>query len=105
ALALANGLVDLERDARSERRTVAVVLGRRGAWLANVALIAIVAAAALEIAPAVPGPFPGTGDGGRPALDVLDGLRTWGVPLGILSLAIGAAALRAGGPAIRERGW
>jgi 4-hydroxybenzoate polyprenyltransferase len=101
ALALANGLVDLERDAHSGRPTVAVALGASGAWLANLVLLAVAGTAAVTLAPEVP---PGPYDGVLTA-EVLRGLRTWGVALGILALGLGAAALRAHRPAIRERGW
>jgi 4-hydroxybenzoate polyprenyltransferase len=100
ALALSNGLVDLERDASSGRRTVAVTLGARKAWLANVALLAAVGAAAVALAPTA-----AAGRAGFPDDDVLPGLRTWGVALGLVVLAIGAVALRAEPPALRERGW
>jgi 4-hydroxybenzoate polyprenyltransferase len=113
ALALANGLVDLERDARSDRPTIAVRLGAARAWVANVLLLTVVGAVAVVLAPAVPGGGAGSPGGppsGAPladavALTVLDGLRTWGVALGIAALAIGAVALRARRPALRERGW
>jgi len=103
ALALANGLVDLERDARSDRPTVAVTLGARWAWLTHVVLLAVVAGAAVVLAPAVDGVSDRTGAFG--GIPVLHGLRTWGVALGLLALVIGAAALRAARPALRERGW
>jgi 4-hydroxybenzoate polyprenyltransferase len=109
ALALANGLVDLERDDRSDRPTVAVSLGPRRAWLVNVGLLTVAAIVAVLVAPAV-----GQGiDGGSAHAPVgelfgalgLGVLRTWGVALGLVALVAGAAALRAGSPAIRERGW
>jgi 4-hydroxybenzoate polyprenyltransferase len=112
ALALANGLVDLERDARSDRPTIAVRLGAAPAWVANVFLLTAVGAVAVVLAPAVSGGGAGSpgGPSGAPLADavglaVLDGLRTWGVALGIAALAIGAVALRARRPALRERGW
>lgn len=101
ALALANGLVDLERDARSKRPTVAVALGAARAWVANLVLLAVVSAVAITVAPAVV-----PAQAGDPAvLEALRGLRTWGVGLGIVALALGTAALRAGRPTLRERGW
>lgn len=107
ALALANGIVDLERDARTGRRAVAVTLGPGRAWAIHAALLAVVAAVAVLLAPAVPA-LGGSGAdaGGSPVpLEVLRGLRTWGVIAGLLALALGAAALRSSRPAIRERGW
>jgi hypothetical protein len=78
-----------------------------------VLLLTVVGAVAVVLAPAVPGGGAGSPGGppsGAPladavALAVLDGLRTWGVALGIAALAIGAVALRARRPALRERGW
>ena len=101
ALTLANALVDLERDARSSRPTIAVTLGPQRAWLLNVALMAALAAVAVVLAPAVTA---GEG-GGLVSIEVLRGLRTWGVALGIAALGLGAVALRAPSPALRERGW
>lgn len=100
ALALANGLVDLERDARSDRATVAVILGATRTWLANALLLAVVGAVAILVAPAV-----GETAGDGSAVGMLRALRTWGVALGVLALAVGGLALRARGPALRERGW
>lgn len=114
ALALANGLVDLERDARSDRPTIAVMLGASRAWLGNVLLLTVAGAMAVVLAPAVsggvpgaPAGSPGTGSafGDAAALPVLGGLRTWGVALGLAALAAGAVALRARRPELRERGW
>jgi hypothetical protein len=111
ALALANGLVDLERDARSGRATIGVTLGLDRAWLAHAAILAGLAIAAALLAPAVPPfgaePVPGApaGSAGPFGPDVLRGLRMWGVGLGIVALGAGAAALRARRPAVRERGW
>ena len=112
ALALANGLVDLERDARSSRPTVVVALGRMRAWLVNVGILAVVAVLAVLVAPAVEpgsatGPTPaGPGQGAGALFGAgLGVLRSWGVGLGIVALAAGAIVLRASSPAIRERGW
>ena len=107
ALALANGIVDLERDARTGRQAAAVALGPGRAWAIHAALLAVVAAVALLLAPTVPA-LDGSGAeaAGSPVpLEVLRGLRTWGVILGLMALALGATALRAMRPAIRERGW
>jgi len=105
-LALANGLVDLERDARSKRPTIAVELGFDRAWLVHLGLLVAVGGLAVLLAPAVPpGTLPGEGRPGILPADVLRELRTWGVALGIAALALGALALRAARPAIRERGW
>ncbi len=106
ALALANGLVDLERDARTERRGAVVALGPRRAWLAHAVLLGVVAAFAVLVAPAVPaGGGAPTGSPSLIPLEVLRGLRTWAVLAGVTALALGAVALRAVRPAVRERGW
>lgn len=105
ALAFANGLVDIERDARTGRPAAAVALGPRRAWWAHAVLLLVVAVFAVLFAPAVPAG--GSGDAG-PALvplEVLRGLRTWAVLAGLVALGLGAAALRAARPAVRERGW
>lgn len=104
ALAIANGLVDLERDARSTRRTIAVALGGGKAWLAHAVLLAAVAALGVFVAPAVASDASGAGDGPLP-IEILRGLRTWGVAVGLGALGLGALALAAARPAIRERGW
>lgn len=106
ALSLANGLVDLERDARSRRPTFAVAVGARRTWLVHAGLLAVLAAAAIWVAPAVPAVGSPAGSGGGPVpLDVLRALRTWGVAIGLAGLAAGAALLLARSPAARERGW
>jgi 4-hydroxybenzoate polyprenyltransferase len=106
-LALANGLVDVDRDAAAGRHTIAVALGRRRAWIVQTAALAAAATLAVAVAPAVPG---GTGaigvtGGTGGTLDLLRALRFAGILLGILALALGSIALRAASPGIRERGW
>lgn len=115
ALAVANGLVDVERDVRAGRLAVAVELGPRLAWTLHTAPLAIVALLAVFVAPAVPGgellpgspagPPPGPGGGTGLPLDALRLLRTAGVGLGVASLAVGALVLTARRAEIRERGW
>jgi 4-hydroxybenzoate polyprenyltransferase len=100
-LALANGLVDVDRDAATGRRTIAVALGRGHAWIVQTAVLAAASALAVALSPAVPG-GPGATGG---ALDVLRALRFGGIGLGILALALGSIVLRASGPGTRERGW
>lgn len=92
-LAVANGLVDLERDARAGRLGVVVAVGRRRAWLGHVIVMLAVAAAGAFIAP--------------PVLEVgaLATLRSGGVVLGAAALGLGAAGLAARSATIRERGW
>lgn len=101
-LAIANGLVDVERDARGGRRAVAVALGPRVAWAAQTIALACAAAFALVLAPAntLTAPDPAGID-----LEVLRTVRTGGIWLGIALLAAGAALLRAGSASLRERGW
>jgi 4-hydroxybenzoate polyprenyltransferase len=94
ALALANGLVDVERDARSGRPAAAVALGAGRAWWVHAVLLGSVAVAVL-LAPAVP-----ESGGAAPRT-----LRTWAVAAGLLALALGAMVLRSSRPAVRERGW
>ena len=112
ALALANGLVDLERDARVARRTIAVGLGPARTWAIHAGLFAVVAALAVFVAPgvpAIPGPA-GTDALGAPGglgltLDTLRLLRNAGVVLGVALIGLGALALRSPQPGVRERGW
>jgi 4-hydroxybenzoate polyprenyltransferase len=103
ALSLANGLVDLERDAASDRPTLGVALGAARAWRLHALLVGVLVALALLLLPRI----------GAVAADVspvlpgalLQAVQLWGVGLGVGALAIGAMTLRAGRPAIRERGW
>lgn len=112
ALALANGIVDLERDSRSARPAVTVALGSSQAWWIHAAILLVVAVFAVIVAPAVPAGA-GSGAPGGPAgpagvaisIEVLRGLRTWAVVAGVVALVVGSLALRAAAPAIRERGW
>jgi 4-hydroxybenzoate polyprenyltransferase len=105
-LAIANGLVDLDRDASAGRHAVAVALGRHRAWLVQTMSLGVAVALAVVVAPSVPGalggqPGPGTVGG----LDVLRLLRLGGIGLGSVAIAVGAAVLRAARPAVREWGW
>ena len=101
-LALANGLVDVERDAGARRFGAVVGLGPGRGWLAQTALLGVAAALAVVVAPAVI--VPGSGSGGDRA-SLLRALQVGGVVLGVGLLAGGAALLRARTPATRERGW
>ena len=108
-LAIANGLVDVERDARSNRPGVVVALGVRLGWLVHAVLLATGVALALGLARDVPSGG-GSGGGESPGptvlpIELLRSLRTWGMVVGVAALAFGAVALRAASPAIRERGW
>jgi 4-hydroxybenzoate polyprenyltransferase len=98
-LALANGLVDVERDARSGRRAVAVALGRNRTWLAQTVALTIAALLAVFLVPGVAAASPGAAAG------TLVALRTAGVVLGIGLIALGSACLAASRPGVRERGW
>lgn len=102
ALGLANGLVDVERDARAGLGAVVVLLGRRRAWWLQTGLLAIVAVLAALLAP-MPAGTPATATG--VGLETLTVLRAIGIPLGAGLLAAGAAALSAARPSVRERGW
>lgn len=99
ALTLANGIVDLERDARAGLGAVVVILGRQRAWWLQSALLALVAVLAAVLAPV---PIASAAGIGHQALEMLRGS---GVSLGIGLLGAGAAALAATRPSVRERGW
>jgi 4-hydroxybenzoate polyprenyltransferase len=102
ALLVANGLVDVERDAAAGKPTVAVRLGWRRAWLAHLVVIVVAAILALQLAPAVPAVGNlGTG----PTVTALRILRTIGLPIGVLALLAGAEIVSARRPGLRERGW
>jgi 4-hydroxybenzoate polyprenyltransferase len=98
-LALANGLVDIERDAGSGRRAAAVALGRNRTWLAQTVALAIAGLLAVFLAPAVASATPGADIG------TLLALRMVGVALGVGLIALGSACLAANRPGVRERGW
>jgi 4-hydroxybenzoate polyprenyltransferase len=109
ALAIANGLVDIDRDARTGRPAIAVAMGQGRAWLLHALLLLGVALLAVFVAPPVsmslPGSAAATAGGGLVHLEGLRWLRTWGVLLGIGALVVGGLVLRAARPGIRERGW
>ena len=112
ALALANGLVDLERDALVARRTIAVDLGPARTWVIHAGLFVVVAALAVFVAPGVPA-TPSPGGTSLPGalgalgltLDALRFLRYAGVVLGVALIGLGAFVLRSSRPGLRERGW
>lgn len=115
-LALANGLVDVERDAASGRRGIVVRLGRRRAWALQTALLGAVAISAVFFAPGMPpmpaaGPASGpTGGPGSPeiavlGLETLRLLRAAGVGVGVALVALGSLVLAGRRPGVRERGW
>ncbi len=104
-LALANGLVDLERDARTERRGAVVALGPTRAWSVQRCSSGWSRASRSSSAPAVPAGGGAPGASSPIPLEVLQGLRTWAVVAGVAALGLGAVALRAARPAVRERGW
>ena len=97
-LALANGLVDIERDAGTRRAALVVTLGRRRAWLVQTALLAIAAAIAAWLAP-------WSGSAGGELANTLVAIRRWGIVAGCAALGVGAAVLASGRAGIRERGW
>ncbi|MEO5704499.1 MAG: UbiA family prenyltransferase [Candidatus Limnocylindrales bacterium] len=101
-LALANGLADVERDARAGRRAIAVALGARWAWVLQTLALAAAAMLAVLLAPAVPAAAVGS-----IAIDmeILRTLRGGGIWLGIALIAGGAAVLASGAASVRERGW
>lgn len=97
-LALANGLVDIDRDALGGRRAAAVTLGRGRTWTIQTAVLGAAAGLVVALAPAV-------ASEGEGMLATLRMLRDWGAWLGIAALAAGAITLLSRHPAIRERGW
>ena len=98
-LAIANGLVDVERDRSVGRRAIAVLLGRRRAWFAQTLVLGATATLAIAFAPTIPH------DSTGPQLEALRSVRVAGVWLGAILLVVGAAALAAGRATVRERGW
>lgn len=96
-LALANGIVDADRDASSGRSGFVVALGRARAWLVQTVLLAIAAVMAVALAPrGVPSDLEGA---------LLELLRVGGLAVGCGALGLGALVLRAGRAGVRERGW
>jgi 4-hydroxybenzoate polyprenyltransferase len=89
ALAIGNGLADLERDAAAGVSSVAVRLGRKRAWLLHAALHGAVLAGAVV----------GGASLGIPAAVLVAGV----VPA--TALGVGVALAGAASPARRERGW
>jgi 4-hydroxybenzoate polyprenyltransferase len=91
ALAIGNGLVDVERDLAGRRPTLVVRLGGRRAWWALVGLTAGLATITLLGAPRTAG-------GGAGGAEL-------GLAVGLGILGLGVAVLRHHSPAVRERGW
>ncbi len=98
-LALANALVDIERDRTVGRRGIVVTLGRWPAWLVQTAVVGVAATLVLVLAPTIPS------DAARPGVEILRLVRIGGVAIGIALLGVGAAALASDRPGMRERGW
>jgi 4-hydroxybenzoate polyprenyltransferase len=89
ALAIANALVDVERDLAVGSGSIAVALGPTRAWLVHAALLVLVGlAASVSVAPL----------GGSAAASLVVLLAAT-VPIGV------AVARRGGSPARRERAW
>ena len=91
ALAIGNGLVDVERDAAGSRPTIVVRLGAGRAWRVLVGLTVGIAGIAIVAAPRTAG-------GGL-------GLAELGIGAGLVSLGLGVAVLRHHSATVRERGW
>jgi 4-hydroxybenzoate polyprenyltransferase len=89
ALAVSNATVDVERDQAAGLESVAIRLGRERAMRVNVVLLAAVWALATV------------------TLGLAGELLPWGIAalVGGGAALVGWAALRAGDPATRERGW
>jgi 4-hydroxybenzoate polyprenyltransferase len=94
-LAIANGIVDAERDLAGGRPTIVVLLGRGRAWLVHVVLAAGLAVVVVGAAPR---------SGGATLVLGLD-VGQLAIGLGLGLVAIGAALLRRPRPGVRERGW
>ena len=102
-LALANGIVDADRDARSGRAATVVALGRQRAWALQTAVLVTAAALALALAPGGGADAATPGAGGL--LVSVGTVRWWGLVGGCAALAIGALVLVSPRAGIRERGW
>lgn len=105
-LALANGIVDVERDAGTRRSAMVVRLGRRWAWVLHVTLLAFAVALVVLLAP---GARAQSGSDSQPPLGVtvaaLVALRAWAPLVGSVVLLLGVVVLRATRADVRERGW
>lgn len=105
-LALANGIVDVERDAGTRRSAMVVTLGRQRAWILHAALLSGAVTLVVLLGP-VAGSQPRS-DGQlspEPTMTALVALREWAPLLGSVVLLVGAVVLRATRAAVRERGW
>ncbi len=89
AIAVGNGLVDVDRDRAARTLTPAVVLGPRRAWRALASLHAVVAGVALASIPAL--------GGGGPGILV--------AATGVIVAGAGVGVARGPDPVVRERGW
>jgi 4-hydroxybenzoate polyprenyltransferase len=89
ALAIANGLADLERDRAAGVGSIATALGRERAWAVQAVLVLIVAVAAVVSAAFL-------GGGGGSSLVVA---------VAALAPLAGVGYGRGGGPGRRERAW
>jgi 4-hydroxybenzoate polyprenyltransferase len=89
ALAIANSLVDVERDLAAGIQSVSTALGPAAAWLVHCLLIIVVGVAALM------------------SVGPLGGSLAGAVVVGVLAMLPTGAALagRGGGAARRERAW
>jgi len=103
ALALANGIVDAERDSGSGRPATVVRLGRRRAWIVQSVVLAVAAGLAVVLAPG--GGVAGAGSAAAAPAAVLGLVRTWGLLLGCVGIALGGVVLASPRAGIRERGW
>lgn len=99
-LALANGLVDVDRDTSVQRRSLVVRLGARRTLLIQGLALGAAVALALLMAPEVSSP-----GGLSDAPAVFGALREFGLALGALAIAIGAVVLASPRAGMRERGW
>ena len=96
ALAVANGLVDIDRDTPVGKATIAVRVGRDRAWAAHAGAFVVAIAIAVLLAPGPSSTFDA---------ELLGVVRWAGITLGAAVIAVGAGLLTGRRAGVRERGW
>ena len=101
-LAVGNGLVDIDRDTRVGKATIAVRIGRDRAWAAHAGAFVVAIAIAVLLAPGASS----TPDASSTLdAELLGVVRRAGIPLGAAAVAVGAGLLTSRRASVRERGW